>query len=203
MDLQQLNEYMSKIEVSRDASKASDLGLPDDDMEVDEPNLDPVTIIADGKLLAERYLVLSERLTESGEKESLSYEDYESFVEKLAVYELGSKYEGRYEFHDCFYRDVDVKYSGLSDRQIWFSDLFWTHIDKYFARTPDYLLKYGELVTKCSRCSDIIEEMDFYDRGMCADCNEDAFGVSIIECEVCCDVNYVNSEGRCHVCSQL
>ena len=42
--------------------------------------------------------------------------------------------------------------------------------------------------------------MEFFDRGMCADCNEEVYGVNIDNCVVCRDVNYIGREGRCITC---
>ena len=36
----------------------------------------------------------------------------------------------------------------------------------------------------CSRCGEDVAPMEFFDRGMCADCNEQVYGVNIDNCEL-------------------
>lgn len=207
--MQQLNEYLNELKISRGASGASDSGLPDDEM-IDsagyetEVNFDDDTIIADAKLLAERYL------TYEG---PYSYEDFWSFREKMSIFEFGMPYQGLFETPDCFYFDCDCA-RDCTEKQRWFLNLFWSQMDDFYDEDykdeharfyPLSLYKYHPYETKrgyehCSRCGEDVAPMEFFDRGMCADCNEQVYGVNIDNCVVCCDVNYIGREGRCIIC---
>ena len=155
--------------------------------------LDDETIIADAKLMAERYL------TYEG---PYSQDDFDSFVEKCSIFEFRVPYEGLFEFPDCFYVDVTPDWNALSEKQRWFIILFHWYIDNCIGYIPPSLCKNKVRVSRlsCSRCGDDIEPGDFYDRNMCAECNEQVYGVNIDNCVVCCDVNYIGREGRCIIC---
>ena len=188
MNLQQLNDYMDNLTVTTGVESLSDSEIIKPAGFVTEVILDDDTMIADAKLLVERYLKYEGPYSE---------DDFDNFVEKFNVFELEHEYEGIYEFNDCFYVDVTPDYDNLSEKQYWFSVLFLYFVVKYFTEIPSSLLKD---IRKCSRCQHEVFSSSFFDRGMCAPCLRQVFGAIIDTCQLCCDVNYINSSGRCVVC---
>lgn len=180
MNLSELETYMSRIEVStRGASGNCYPGLPDDeDMEIDMEQ-----VKSDAKIYIERYLI------GIWDDEIISHEGYEEFLGRTVPLELELKYEGLYEVEGTFELSSDLDYNKMSNKQIWFSELYFYHMQKYAPRGKH-----------CERCFCEIYGDAFVDRGMCADCLNKVYGCVIGKCTLCCDVNYVGNDGRCVVC---
>ena len=193
--MQQLNEYLNELVISRGASGAGDSGLPDDEM-IDsagyetEVNITTDEMILDAKKAAERYV-------ESGGP--YSYEGFDHYVLNYLASDLHRPFLGTYYVHGMF-TSGPVEYE--NDEQKEFCSYYWYFLYNY---TGDYVSDWHSISNEyhnytpktrfkqdyehCTRCGEDVAPMEFFDRGMCADCNEEVYGVIIDNCVVCCDVN--------------
>lgn len=166
MDVNQMSEYLNKLNVSRDASGTIDFGLPDE-------------------------------TTKLFNDHSASLKNYSELLARHSPPEVVMILAGLipYEYTGC-YEDKQLnfeKHEGITVDQ---QEMYHMLLDDIH-----YILKGESKFLPCKRCKgEICLDSEFYDRGMCGYCLEEAYGCKIDNCVVCCDVNYIGREGRCIIC---